>query len=471
MAKLLQLVIQGDVTDFTFDVEGEFTPSWEPVYRLNANPPALTEIRETWLLTRAKIVSTDGTAATLWTSFAAFLARIAVRGATHPADVKLKTGAGATLRTLGPASHEQLRFEVLDGLTSDLNPADSFRTVATITLRVSAVSRYADANGIGDFDQRVRATYDAGLRVLEYVTTVTTAEGTSALTKAQGFAKIDIATLGGAYTYETNGPDGIEYEVLDADEGAARVPTAVRAVSRVREWGIATGATVAGGSPSEIDYRVDTETDLTSGKEVTTTFASARGPNALAFVQTKAPTVYDRKTIVDDTATRFASGTWQRTRDTSQTAGGKPGDRPLDELRVTITGGHQVLDWEPCANNVLPVDFVGGFVQWRATVEVTVHGRGKDLGPSGLPFPGVLPPPWVLNANESDETEPERLEPGQASSLYRRRARLVYETAQYPAGVESLARQIREGASVDSYLRGAGGQAGSPNALAGFGAV
>ena len=116
----------------------------------------------------------------------------------------------------------------------------------SITLRVTALKVFEDANGIVSFAQEVHSTSERGLNILEWVTTIQTAEGTSAITKAIAFAKIDIANFGAFYAYDTNNTNGIDYTVVDADEENSRIPTSVVAVSRIKEFGEAKFGSTSG---------------------------------------------------------------------------------------------------------------------------------------------------------------------------------------------------------------------------------
>jgi len=76
----LQLEIQGDQSHFRFDVPGPLEPRLEPVWKEAANPPQVVEIREVWEIPGARLVSSDGSPAAFWREWAAFLARLRIRG-------------------------------------------------------------------------------------------------------------------------------------------------------------------------------------------------------------------------------------------------------------------------------------------------------------------------------------------------------------------------------------------------------
>lgn len=345
--------------------------------------------------------------------------------------------------TLGPPTHERFRIEQLGAGTDDVVPRAAWNVLAPVTLVVSAVQRFADVHGIVGWDQETASRHDAGaLHVLEWRTTISTREGTSALDKARQFGRIDVTPFGPSYTYDTNGPDGVEVVATDADEVNRRVPTHAVVVSRIRQWGVRVGTTSPGTSPTEVSYSTRTRSE--DGKSETTVRASARGPGALEWVESKAPGSFDGVEVFHEEALRYAEGTWT-------TKGESDATRPW-QLQTEITGGHADFDFEAVVGGYEPVLFEGALLPWKLTVQVRVQHKGAEGTPSQLLLPGVLPEPWILDLNESREKEPHVEKEGQepASRLWVREAFLVYWSARRPT--ESPLRQLEAARPVESYF-------------------
>lgn len=450
MTARLQLQIQG-TSDFAFDVEGEWIPSIEPIYKEAAQPPELAELRHTWEFRGCRIVSSDNTTATLWDEFQAFLAYFEDRTA-HPTYVQLvrdPSGAAAVEWKLDGSTYEQLRFELIEGQTDALVPDSSWNTSALVTLRVSAVRKFADANGVVDFAQRVLVSYDAGLRTLEWQTRIVTAEGTSAVTKAQTYAAIDITALSAGYCYTTNGPDGIDYEVIDADEGASRTPTIVEAISRVREFNAAIGASGGGVAPDEVELVVTTTTSDT--ETITTTEAFARGPNASVWVSNQKPTgqLSESETVNRSSHNEYR-GRWVRRTSRPNAGSGSTVESNGHKLSVAVSGGLPVARAR-AVPGFLPLIQKGATLPWVCVVTVEARDVGEGLTNSDMPLPGALPSPWVLDPTRSEESEPVIEKHGADPSQHQwlRTAKLTYLSAKKPT--KSPLEQLRQAATVPTY--------------------
>ena len=440
MARALQLEIQGSPTNFTFSVEGSFFPRIVPTYKEAANPPQVTELREEWEFRDCRIVSTDGTVATLWTQWAAFLARVKSRTA-HPTYARLVIPNGATLYTLGPSTHEGFRFEDLEGNEDALSPRASWRNVACITLRVSARIVNADTNGLVGWDQEVINRYPDSRHMLEWRTRITTAEGVSAVSKAWAYAAINAAALGSNYLYETNGPYGVETVAVDADEQNSRVPTICDAVSRVTSYGISFGDVEPGNSPSEVSYSVTVKTSAEG--TVTTTHATARGPNGAAFVASCAPGSFSESEIQSDDALGFYSGIWSDKREK------KKDEKTKWAISVSLSGGQRQIDYEPSASGHPPVEFVGAFQPLLAIVEVNQERVAKDEPDMKLPGPPGAP--WRFDASASSEGEPFIAEESASGKhTWQRTSRLVFRSAVAPS--TPILKAMRNAAEVRSYI-------------------
>lgn len=452
MAAALQLQITYSGGTFTFSVEGEYLPRWEPVYKVAANPPVVTEMRIVWEFRQCRLVST--TVAGLWAGAGSTIATLntmlSARGTGHPtaaALVRDPSGTPSTLITLGPSTYEGFTIEA-EGETDALFPRASWRTSAAFTIRVSAVKRNAEAvTGIVDWDQRVSYRYEGGLAIVELVTRLSTLETVSAVTKAQTYAALDVANFGSDYTYETNGPDGIDYTYTDADEVNARVPTVVECVSRLRQWGVNVGTSAPAGSPDSVGYEVLTR--RTAKETITRYTISATGPNYLTWVASRKPTgSLSIDELVDQKHIRSATGTYEQKVNAPGSTGG------TTEIKVEISGGARAIRFDPIAGGFQPVKRVGAFAAWQASVSILVERVGGTGTHAEMRLPALLGDPWSLDQNASTEGEPYEVHeddpPDGAQQKWQREARLIYRSAKPPDG--SLAVAIRNGTPVASYF-------------------
>lgn len=447
----LILELQGAST-FRFRVSGAFQPRLEPTWKEASEPPEVTELREVWEIPDARLVASDGDPATFWTEWHAFLAELRARRTQLTVQlVRERAGGNDVVWTLSPATHERFRIEQLGAGPDDLVPRATWRVLAPVTLVISAVQRFADVNGIVGWEQEVISRFDpGGLHLLEWRTTITTREGTSAVDKARRFGRIELAPFGPSYTYETNGPDGVEVTTTDADEANRRVPTRAVAVSRLRQWGVRVGTSGPGTSPTEVGYSVRSRTE--KGELTTTIHATARGPGALAWVEGRRPAAEpDTAEVLHEEALRYAEGTW-----TFKGEAPKPAtSTPRWRLETELSGGHADVDMEPVIGGYEPVLFEGALLPWRMTVHVRTQRRGGEGKPEELPLPAVLPDPWVLDRAASREKEPYVAEDAEepAARLWAREATLAYLAARRPT--TSPLRQLEELPPVPSYYLGA----------------
>src|SRR5690606_36572537 len=116
---------------------GPLEPRLEPVWKEASDPPEVVEIREVWEVPGARLVASDGDPATFWREWAAFLARLRVRGAGFPVWVRLirdPAGAAEVVWSLGPPTHERFRIEQVSAKTDELAPAATWRVLVPVTL-------------------------------------------------------------------------------------------------------------------------------------------------------------------------------------------------------------------------------------------------------------------------------------------------------------------------------------------------
>lgn len=455
MAKSLELRLVHSGGNFTFSVEGEYLPRWEPVYKINANPPVVQEMRLVWEFRQCKLVASS--VSSLWTGTGginALATLLNTRGTGHPTSATLvgdPSGTPTTLVTLGPSDYEQFQVEALEGETDGATPRTSWRLSAAFTIRVSAVKKNADTNGIVGFTQSVSVSYPSGLQRVEWDTTITTKEGTSAVTKAQNYAALDVANYGSTYWYVTGaGGDGVDYVYEDADEVSSRTPTVCRALSVLQQSGVDLGTSSASGSLTDPVYSVTTRT---TAKEVVTTYtAEARGANAESWVLSKKPggSVSD-SSILREPSSLLVRGTWEKR---SQRSDPATGDTASTETRVVVSGGGRVYDFEPVAGDYEPVEYEGSMQPWQAVVTVTVERTGGSGKFSELRLPGPPGDPWRLIRGESEEFDPYRVEAEKgtdsAQDKWRREARLVFRAARPPEAPVSQA--IASAAPVATHL-------------------
>lgn len=443
MAKNLQLELVYPSGTVTFAVEGSYLPRWEPTYRFNVNPPEVVELRQVWEFQQVKFIST--TVSGLWTTAGninTLLSILATRGTGHFTSARLiadPSGTPTTLITLGPSDYEKFAVEALEGELDAVTPRASWNKSAAFTLRVSAVRKFEDAQGIVDFQQTVRITFPRGLERVEAVTTITTKEGTSAVTKAASYAALDSTNYGSDYLYETGiDADGIDYEYEDADLVNGRTPTLCRATSIIQQQGVDVGTTGPSGSLAEAFYQTTVET---TAKEVITRYvAQAVGANASAWVLSRKPSgSLSRDVLVTEPSGLLVRGEWEiKTQRTTSS-----GAETSMVVEVEITGGGPDIDFEPTVGGFEPVMFEGGVLPWVARVSVSVERTGGSGRHSELRLPGPPGEPWIFIPNESTEKDPYRVEAekgtDEAQDKWKREAVLVFKAPRAPDEPVSLA--------------------------------
>lgn len=429
MAVDLQLQIQGDTTNFTFDVGTFFLPEVSLEYSDTADPPELETITERWTIEGEMLAATPEATMDAWL---AFLARLETRGSSFPVWARLVRGA-TTERTLGRSSAlssagdtDYFRFRVVscDFPTSEANPAAQWRTRVPVRMVLEAVRVFPDSSGIVRWRQSTTTRYVNGLAEVELRTEIETRPGVDATTKAGLYGVIDRDAYGTTYLWQTNGGDGCDVEALDTDErtGATWVPTKAVASSRIRQYGIDVGSTDPGAAPDDISYSIE---DFEDDEKVQHTVkASAQGPGAFAWCLSKRPSgpISIKREQYDD-ARLTAECEWTQLKKRSKGADW--------QIAVTITGGHPDEEAVPMPGGRLPQLVVGPIRAFEAEVdiEVTVVGERPRAGEPLLP--PLLPAPWRLQRNRSTCSPVASLEPGdkgadQASSRWTRKARLVY---------------------------------------------
>lgn len=445
MAKRRELqLVRSSGAVLRFDSEGSFIPSLELVHAEGADPTDPVEVRVVWEFRGCRFASSDNTATATWAKVSELLDAVQSRADPIRAAriVRDPSGDAATVLSLSQSTYEQFRLEEVTGGPDPNAPNASWDRTATFDLRLSAVNRFADADGIVSLTQEKDESYPEGsLRELEWITRITTREGVDAAAKVRTFGSLYVASPGSDHTYLTgnsSAANGVDVKTLDEDNRTAtggsserlvaRVPTVAIGTSRVRQWAINVGVTGPGSSPSIVSKSVTTKEETVDGRrqEVTTTQLFAKGPNAQAWVESQAPVVYEDRELVDGEADETYGATYV-SREDPQTDDGTT-------IRVVITGGHEAQRWRPLAGGLEPFVAYGGIRQWTATVTVLVKKVGGGGTRAELKVPGRLPKPWILDENGSQEGEPEidHRAGDPARHVWKREATYVYNSPKRP---------------------------------------
>lgn len=469
MAQDIKLEIQGDGTHFTFDVEGTWHVSQEMFWKTAAQPPELTAVRETFDVRGARVVGAD--IETFWDAWTAFRNRLLRRDTGFPIWVRLRrlvgTGAPATEYLLGDndgdgnfSFWQGLTVETIDTRYDDVIQGGTWRRSIVLDLRFSAMRVFPDGNGIVGWQQEVSNSYDvSGLHTLEWRTTITVGQGgpslgTDARTVAQTHAKIPRASYGTNYVWQTNGPDGIDFETDDADEANSRIPTRVVAVSRIRQVGVDVGSTDSGAAPGEVHHSV--EVVIEGRTKTTTTRARAVGPNAALFVASKKPAgdIEKSRSFEEYADPLEAEAEWVQIEASAQ-----GGDSDTDaeavkwEIQAEVTGGDQDFELVAMSSPFLPELSVGPWRPAVVTVTVTMTLVKAAPKPADMPFPAILPSPLILDRNASSEDAVPRLVKAgtrDSQNTWQRSARLVYRSRSKPPATAFDGLYTKP--SVRSYL-------------------
>lgn len=437
MAAPFRFELQGDGGNFTFDIEGVPIPTLEAEYKVASDPRVVVALRERWEIRGARLVAgpqADQSAATgaLWTAFVALRSRIATRGSAHPTYARFVRAGGTVLHTIGPPTHEGFIIESLAAETDPNNPAATWRRTATFTIVVSAVQRFASAAladaGVVGWEQEVRSTFPDGRHLLEWITRISTLEGSSAETLAKALAAIDVDALSGAYLLETGDTTGgVDLRSLDADTVNGRTVTVVEATSRARAY-FTTFGSVLPGQLTEIEFSITTSS--TADETFTTTRAEGVGAAAAQFVLSKRPAVFNEELLFVEEAKGKAYGVWTQ-RDK------RVKDPKLEiafQIQVTVSGGGRAVDFEPTADGGEPLEFVGAFLPFVAIVEVEIENVGVSGAMGDMKVPGHPGGPWRLDRAASAEGHPflKELAATASRSVWHRTARYVYRCATPP---------------------------------------
>ena len=387
MTLLLEIGAAGWSSPFRFHVPGGFEPRLEPEWQGGE----ITELREVWELPGLRLL---GTQDTLWAEWQRFLGAWKTRAPKPTVRLLQIQGSNEVeVWQLGPPEHEDLRIETLSVGPDTQIPQATWRSLVPITLLISATQRFADTEGVVGWEQDVSNRYDSGgLQILEWRTRVTTRAGTSAVELARRLGRIDVRPFGDRYSYETNGPHGVEVDAQDTDERTKRAPTEAEAICRIRQWGVRVGVQGPGAGPSEVGLQRTTR--RTSTGVTTTVRASARGPGARRWVEAKAPANASTSEITEEEAIRRVEAVW--------TLEGAPTRGRDLVVHTELSGGQAGFDYEPVVGGYPPVVFDGAILPWRLLVKIRAMAADRD----GLRVPQQLPKPWRLDAAGSSEGEP-----------------------------------------------------------------
>ena len=418
--------------EHSFDFEGGWDMAAEPVYRVeDATGKKVEEVRNRWEI-RGLLVSPDGTSAKGWDAFHAF--HDAITGATGDPVVKVELirdpdGEAVAELTLDDANeHLDLRVEsVRTAKPSGVAPRSIYRTVFPLEVVVTT-RKIGAAIGAGEhvtWDQEIERSYVNGLLRLRSTTTVTTREGVDAVAKARAIASLPLP--GASYCYKTgNTADANGVDVVELDPDTSQDPdrTVTRVIARcvIEQQGVSVGNTGPGTAPDEVYLEDQTSTSVSEGVVRRTKNVAAAGPGAKAWCRGQKPSW-----AVDEDARELAhSSGWAYTWTATERQTGAP--HATTSLVGELTGGGQVFDFEPVPGGYYPVRFDGPLVPWRFTLRVMISRQGSTGAQGELPFPPLLPAPWILDRQASAEGSPVKQDPGvaDAKATWTREATLAY---------------------------------------------
>lgn len=433
-------LLRGNEDPIAFDVQGEFKLALEPVYssdQVDADTPAKpVEIRYRWEITGAAVVTQTSTVAGGLQRFLAFLASLTAGGDEAVSGFELLRVEGApdgseteeADLTVGAPTWYDIRLENVE--TDEPLAAEAaghMKTNFPLRMRISAAKQAEGANtdltNVLTLTQRVKVESIDSLRTLSWETDVTTKPGTDARVPLATYGVIPISGVGTRWAYSTNDDSGLDIESEGGRElpAPARVPTRARGISRVQEFGVTIGATGPGTSPSSVSL-VEEETETPDGI-VRTVSANAKGPQAERWVMAWKPAAVKEQSVSRDKSGRGFSATWTLR---------APAQRPTLDVQVDLEGGGQAIAFRPLSRGLPPMRFDGPLLPWTAVVSLRVTRYGGTGTRAELPFPALLPSPWVLMLPESKEGSPFELERAvdPASTRWAREARLVYRADQ-----------------------------------------
>lgn len=405
----------------------------ERVYGLG-NPPPLESVTETWVV-RGRYTAT--TIAALWDDLETLYAALEVRSGSSAINlarvVRDPSGAAVVERTLGGSGWQEF---VISNVRHDPEDVDALRagdlrTSVRVELTLSATKVFADSDSIVSFSQTRSTTFEAGLATIEQETEIQTAESTDAVAIAKSLGVLPIGDYGATYWFDTDGDDGVDVLELDpdhrttalgsAEQASARTVTLVRVVSRIRQSGVQLGGQQrAGASLREPKFSITTETSE-DGVTRTTYFASARGQGRQSFVNSKIPQNANTVRKVDDQADRLYEITATFT---SQQ------DAERYEIAISVQGGAKRAQLTPISSAHLPRKVIGPLLPLRLTLVIRREfgGSQADATRGRLKLPAILPDPWLLRPDESQEDPlPRRILNAQGQLRWVRQASIVYE--------------------------------------------
>jgi hypothetical protein len=445
VAKATKLVFtKGSGGTLEFTVEGQLLPQWIPIYKVATQPREITNLRLQWTVRGCRVQAAAGGLFTGGQPLDTLIDALKARGDDQIASAKLVyVASGATLDEISTSNgFQNIMVEVVDGAPDPTIPQEAWSESAYLTLRISGEQANPDDNDLVQFDQRVIEEWDdSGLRTLTYLTELSVVEGDDVREAAALYARIPNAAVTTNYSWVTNGPDGVDIRVLDADEVNDRIPTKASCRSQIQEWGVVVGATAPGGAPGTVRYETVVTADPTGRTTRTTAFA--RGPNAEQWVEGNghAPFEFTSETIVDAPDRQEYTHVWSFR------------EGILESIKVEIEGGYQTFRYESLASALFPIRFDGAFVPARILVHVLL--RKTDVGaPSrtAMPFPDILPAPYAFNRSETVETPPYHVE----GDIWERRATAVYWVAVMPdgSGGDKIENILADNDRIPSYKYG-----------------
>lgn len=450
-ARRLRIELQGDPPGgpFVFFADGTFEPTAAPQWSTHQNPREVHSVLVTWSFYGLMAEDDRGTLFASWIALEDRFTRVAGVGIQPDTVTVIDDATDTVLYTIGPPKYERLQVDLIAADHDPRFPAANWDRLVRVRLQVTAEARYADTRGIVEFDLEVDTTHDpGGFETMTWALTLSTKEGTDAREKAREFGLIDIGPLGNYWSYLTNGPDGVEIRVLDADEDAGRIPTRVQSICRVKEWGSVVGATGPNEAPTEVEY-AETESEEPD-ETFNTVRARAQGPGAREWVEARRPggTLNEENNEWHEERREAISvWTFRKTKEKD------PKTKTQEQTRIEVTGGAPHVDFETTAGGYRPLRFTGGVLAWTVTVNVVSRRKGGEGTRTELPFPGVFPLPLVLDVGASrEDANPWVAEEGKDATqhVWQREATLVYRANQPPPA--DLMAALIALPTVDTYF-------------------
>ena len=424
-------LIRDAATHYTFPV----TPFIAPAHAYNYDeqePPALVSVRKTWRIRGRLHGASEAAVITAWD---ALKAKIEDPTAL-PDGIELQR-SGTTVESITTdGGYLGWKVESCELLDQDL----SWRGFLEYLIVVSGTKRHATSGTIGDLTLVESWSYDeSGLLTRTLRGEVEVLSGSAEETART----LGLALPGTNFAFVTNGPEGVDVEVLDRADKKARF------VSTVGESGL---TLPAGVGPS---FSVSVETSVADGEQVTTTRVTAVGVGAEAAVKSQRPAGKATESIQKDNFRRTASAVYVQKKAATGT------NQVTRTHKFRSSGGGRPLRWSRRSGGRAPVKHPGAF----AEVTITETIRVEVLGTPGTDD-FKLPAPLVgvdEDTNGFEISGPERIETGKdrKGDKWSVEVKRVYRAAAFAEAFVAVAKSAFQpgtaGKLTDETARGSEG--------------